>query len=81
MKSSNEARSLTHAICELKASIEHSRKDLLWAFLRGIMSVLGALTAAAILIPLSMWFLRGIELVPIFGDVVSRIVEQVEQSR
>lgn len=59
----------------------HPGKQLFLTFLKGIMSGLGFICAIAIVIPLVVSLLRGIEWVPLVGDFVSRIATEVEQAR
>ena len=59
----------------------HPGKHLFFTFVKGIVSGLGLITAVAIVIPIVVSLLRGIQWVPLIGDFVSRIATQVEQAQ
>lgn len=73
----------THA---LKILADHElvrpKRLYMFYFVRGMLQSLGVLVAIAIVIPLLVPIfiavLRHVEWVPILGDTVSRIIEQVE---
>lgn len=76
--------SLEHDVEQLPREFEyviHPGKHLMLTYLRGIVYGLGALTAAAIVIPLLLWILQSISGLPLIGDFVSRITTQVEMKR
>lgn len=73
--------SLEHDVEQLPREFEyviHPGKHLLLTYLRGIVYGLGALTAAAIVIPFLVWVLQQLPWVPIIGDFVSRVATRVE---
>lgn len=59
----------------------HPGKHLFFTFLKGIVSGLGVIVAAAIVIPLVLWMLRGIQWVPLLGDFVERVAEHIQDAR
>ncbi|MDD4319419.1 MAG: DUF5665 domain-containing protein [Candidatus Peribacteraceae bacterium] len=56
-------------------------RNLIFSFLRGIASGLGVLVAVAIIVPLLVTFLRSVNWVPIIGNFVNDVAEQMEQAR
>ncbi len=90
-KSVPSRNELLHVVHELKQSVEVIRRetvlmnDFKWgmanAFLRGVAYALGALMAVAIIVPVFLWFLRGIEWPPLIGGVISNIIEYIDQAR
>lgn len=61
--------------------IFHPGKHLFLTFLRGIVSGLGVLASVAIVVPLILAMMRGIEWVPLLGDFVAKIADQVDKAR
>ncbi|MDO8649176.1 MAG: DUF5665 domain-containing protein [Candidatus Peregrinibacteria bacterium] len=59
----------------------HPGKHLFFTFLKGIVSGLGVIAAVAIVIPIMLAMMHGIEWVPLIGDFVTRIADRVEQSQ
>lgn len=82
---------LTRSIDELRKTIEHlpgeygyllqPSRHLFFSYLRGIVAGLGAITAVAIVIPVMLWILHGIQWVPLLGDFVAGIATHVEQAQ
>ena len=88
LKKKPKQRALIYALSSLEHDVErlpkefeyviHPGKHLFLNYLRGIAYGLGALTAAAIVLPLLLWVLQFISWVPLIGDFVGRITTQVE---
>lgn len=75
---------LTKTIQRIPAEHElffHPGKHLFFTFLKGIVSGLGVLAAAAIAVPFILWMMKEIAWVPLIGDFVSDVAERVEQAR
>jgi hypothetical protein len=87
----SKERELTRAIDELHAAVSglpeeyshifHPGRQLLFTYLRGIVSGLGALTAVAIVIPIIVTVLQQVQWVPLVGDFTERILNRIEQTR
>ncbi len=58
----------------------HPAKNLLFTYLKGIITGLGVLTAAAIVVPVVIWFLREVQWVPLVGDFVSEVATRMEEA-
>lgn len=56
-----------------------TRRQLALAFLKGVISTLGALAAVVIITPVIIWALQRISWPPLIGDVIARIILQYEQ--
>ena len=79
-----ELRQLRQTVNKLPKDFEviiHPGKHLFLNYMRGIVYGLGALTAVAIVIPVIISLLRHVEWVPLLGDLVTRIILQVESVR
>ncbi len=61
-----------------KFSLPH---DLLQHFLRGVVYGLGFLASLVIVIPIALWALRTVEWVPLLGEFITDIVEEIEEAR
>lgn len=53
---------------------------MLRSFLSGMLSVLGALAAVAIVVPILVWFLRGVQWPPLVDAFVQRVIMQIDES-
>jgi hypothetical protein len=88
--SSSNDQSLTRSLDSLNATIKtlpeeygyafHPGKNLFFSYLKGIVTGLGVLTAAAIVVPIIIWFLRGIQWVPLVGQFVNEVATQMEEA-
>ncbi|TSC57616.1 MAG: hypothetical protein Greene041619_1044 [Candidatus Peregrinibacteria bacterium Greene0416_19] len=56
-------------------------RHLLFTYVKGIVSGLGALTAVAIVVPLLLSMLKEVQWVPLVGDFVARVSVRMEQVR
>ena len=84
-------RELLPAFRRLEQSLDridhYVRKQLDWRMvmlrsaLGGMVSVLGALVTIAIIVPIVIWFLRGVQWPPVVDAVVNRVLERVEEQQ
>ena len=82
-KNDNEIKKLREAIKSLNNNkifkIYNSTKKVLFiSFLKGLASGLGWIIGATILVSLLTYILSQIEFIPILGDIVSRLIEEIE---
>ena len=82
-KNDNEIKKLSEAIKSLNNNnifkIYNSTKKILFiSFLKGLASGLGWIIGATILVSLSTYILSQIEFIPILGDIVSQLIEEIE---
>ena len=82
-KNDNEIKKLSEAIKSLNDNnilkIYNSTKKILFiSFLKGLASGLGWIIGATILVSLLTYILSQIEFIPILGDIVSQLIEEIE---
>ena len=82
-KNNNETKKLSEAIKNLNNNnifkIYNSTKKILFiSFLKGLASGLGWIIGATILVSLLTYTLSQIEFIPILGDIVSQLIEEIE---
>ena len=82
-KNDNEIKKLGEAIKILNNNnifkIYNSTKKILFvSFLKGLASGLGWIIGATILVSLLTYILSQIEFIPILGDIVSQLIEEIE---
>ena len=82
-KNDNEIKKLSEAIKSLNNNnifkIYNSTKKILFiSFLKGLASGLGWIIGATILVSLLTYILSQIEFIPILGDIVSELIEEIE---
>ena len=82
-KNDNEINKLSVAITSLNNNnifkIYNSTKKILFiSFLKGLVSGLGWIIGATILVSLLTYILSQIEFIPILGDIVSQLIEEIE---
>ena len=82
-KNDNEIKKLSEAIKSLNNNnifkIYNSTKKILFiSFLKGLASGLGWIIGATILVSLLTYTLSQIEFIPILGDMVSQLIEEIE---
>ena len=82
-KNDNEIKKLSEAIKSLNNNnifkIYNSTKKILYiSFLKGLASGLGWIIGATILVSLLTYILSQIEFIPILGDIVSQLIEEIE---
>ena len=82
-KNDNEIKKLNEAIKILNNNnifkIYNSTKKILFiSFLKGLASGLGWIIGATILVSLLTYILSQIEFIPILGDIVSQLIEEIE---
>ncbi|GIS17314.1 MAG: hypothetical protein CM15mP118_1930 [Alphaproteobacteria bacterium] len=82
-KNDNEIKKLSEAIKSLNNNnifkIYNSIKKILFiSFLKGLASGLGWIIGATILVSLLTYILSQIEFIPILGDIVSQLIEEIE---
>ena len=82
-KNDNEIKKLREAIKSLNNNnifkIYNSIKKVLFiSFLKGLASGLGWIIGATILVSLLTYILSQIEFIPILGDIVSQLIEEIE---
>ena len=82
-KNDNEIKKLSEAIKDLNNNnifkIYNSTKKILFiSFLKGLASGLGWIIGATILVSLLTYTLSQIEFIPILGDIVSQLIEEIE---
>ena len=81
---------LVAEITLLRKALADSRSDvkfylradiqLLWSFLRGALSALGAMAVVAILMPMIIALLHQISWTPLIDQTVSRVIHQLEST-
>ena len=79
----NEIKKLSETIKSLNNNnifkIYNSIKKILFiSFLKGLASGLGWIIGATILVSLLTYILSQIEFIPILGDIVSQLIEEIE---
>ena len=79
----NEIKKLSEAIKSLNNNnifkIYNSTKKILFiSFLKGLASGLGWIIGATILVSLLTYILSQIEFIPILGDIVSQLIQEIE---
>ena len=82
-KNDNEIKKLSEAIKSLNNNnifkIYNSTKKILFiSFLKGLASGLGWIIGATILVSLLTYILSQIEFIPILGEIVSQLIEEIE---
>ena len=82
-KNDNEIKKLSEAINSLNNNnifkIYNSTKKILFiSFLKGLASGLGWIIGATILVSLLTYILSQIEFIPILGDIVSQLIQEIE---
>ena len=82
-KNDHEVKKLSEAIKSLNNNnifkIYNSTKKILFiSFLKGLASGLGWIIGATILVSLLTYILSQIEFIPILGDIVSQLIEEIE---
>ena len=82
-KNDNEIKKLSEAIKSLNDNnilkIYNSTKKILFiSFLKGLASGLGWIIGATILVSLLTYILSQIEFIPILGDIVSQLIQEIE---
>ncbi len=82
-KNDNEIKKLREVIKSLNNNkifkIYNSTKKVLFiSFLKGLASGLGWIIGATILVSLLTYILSQIEFIPILGDIVSQLIEEIE---
>ena len=82
-KNDNEIKKLREAIKSLNNNkifkIYNSTKKILFiSFLKGLASGLGWIIGATILVSLLTYILSQIEFIPILGDIVSQLIQEIE---
>ncbi len=82
-KNDNETKKLSEAIKSLNNNnifkIYNSIKKVLFiSFLKGLASGLGWIIGATILVSLLTYILSQIEFIPILGDIVSQLIQEIE---
>jgi len=82
-KNENEIKKLSEAIKSLNNhnifKIYNSTKKILFiSFLKGLASGLGWIIGATILVSLLTYILSQIEFIPILGDIVSQLIQEIE---
>ena len=82
-KKDHEINKLSEAIKSLNNNnifkIYNSTKKILFiSFLKGLASGLGWIIGATILVSLLTYILSQIEFIPILGDIVSQLIEEIE---
>ena len=82
-KNDIEIKKLSEAIKSLNNNnifkIYNSTKKILFiSFLKGLASGLGWIIGATILVSLLTYILSQIEFIPILGDIVSQLIEEIE---
>ena len=82
-KNDNEIKKLSETIKSLNNNnifkIYNSIKKILFiSFLKGLASGLGWIIGATILVSLLTYILSQIEFIPILGDIVSQLIQEIE---
>ena len=82
-KNDNEIKKLSEAIKSLNNNnifkiYNSTKKILIISFLKGLASGLGWIIGATILVSLLTYILSQIEFIPILGDIVSQLIQEIE---
>ena len=82
-KNDNEIKKISEAIKSLNDNnilkIYNSTKKILFiSFLKGLASGLGWIIGATILVSLLTYILSQIEFIPILGDIVAQLIQEIE---
>ena len=82
-KNNNEIKKLSETINSLNNNnlfkiYNSTQKILFISFLKGLASGLGWIIGATILVSLLTYTLSQIEFIPILGDIVSQLIEEIE---
>ena len=82
-KDDNEIKKLRQAIKALNNNnifkiYNSTRKILYFSFLKGLVSGLGWILGATILVSFLTYTLSQIEFIPILGDLVSQLIKEIE---
>ena len=82
-KNDNEIKKLSEAIKILNNNnifkiYDSTKKILFISFLKGLASGLGWIIGATILVSLLTYILSQIEFIPILGDIVSQLIQEIE---
>ena len=82
-KNDSEIKKLIEAIKSLNNNnifkiYKSTKKILLISFLKGLASGLGWIIGATILVSLLTYILSQIEFIPILGEIVSQLIEEIE---
>ena len=82
-KNDNEIKKLSEAIKSLNNNnifkiYNSTNKILFISFLKGLASGLGWIIGATILVSLLTYTLSQIEFIPILGDIVSQLIQEIE---
>ena len=82
-KNDNEIKKLSEAVKSLNNNnifkIYNSTKKILFiSFIKGLASGLGWIIGATILVSILTYILSQIEFIPILGDIVSQLIEEIE---
>ena len=82
-KNDNEIKKLSEAIKNLNNNnifkiYDSTKKILFISFLKGLASGLGWIIGATILVSLLTYILSQIEFIPILGDIVSQLIQEIE---
>ena len=82
-KNDNDLKKLSEAITSLNNNnifkiYNSTKKILLISFLKGLASGLGWIIGATILVSLLTYILSQIEFIPILGDIVSQLIQEIE---
>ena len=82
-KNDNEIKKLSEAIKILNNNnifkiYNSTNKILFISFLKGLASGLGWIIGATILVSLLTYILSQIEFIPILGDIVSQLIQEIE---
>ena len=59
----------------------HPGKDLVHTFIKGIASGLGVLVSVAIVLPIILSLMKGVQWVPLVGDFVASVAQRMEDAR
>lgn len=86
----SDTKAIIASLMELRESVDFTRLELTThrrlyrsvfsSFLKGIAYGLGALTAAALVIPIVLWLLSAVAWPPIIAGLVSDVVSQLESN-
>jgi len=77
-------RELTVSMNALRISNEpqnNFKLSMAYSFLKAVAYVLGALMTVALLVPLLLLLLRGVEWPPLIGDWVAKVITQIEEAQ
>lgn len=86
----SDTKAIIASLTELRESVDFTRHEIAThrrlyrsvfsSFLKGIAYGLGALTAAALVIPIVLWLLSAVAWPPIIAGFVSDVVSQLESN-